>query len=382
MSTRSEVITSFINIIKAIEIEKSSLVLTLSKKMRKSSDLKSVKVQTILLKGVKVFKMVYTHDHKDLTKNFSFIDFITICEELLSHQFYNADLTINNDRYLLVSNKKNATIKQSLSAETALTKSHDKQKRRLIDKGAPYLRELGISSSNGEIYKSAQKKYKQINKYIEIIDNLCTDKNILSISDMGSGKGYLSFATYDHLSKLNPDITLTGYELRPILVENCNDIAKANHMEGLSFEVGDILNLELDNTDMIIALHACDIATDMAIAKGIKYDAKIIVVSPCCHKQIRKDMNGNTALANTLSHGIMKERIAEWVTDSIRALLLEAHGYKTKIMEFVSSEHTSKNLLITAEKSIPRPEAYEEIEYLKSQYGIKEHYLEKLLATN
>jgi len=143
--------------------------------------------------------------------------------------------------------------------------------------------------------------------------------------------------------------------------------------------VGDISQVEIPKTDMVIALHACDIATDMAIAKGIEADAELIVVSPCCHKQIRKAMKGNDQLNSTLSHGIMKERMAEWLTDAIRVLLLESKGYKTKIMEFISSEHTSKNLLITAEKSKARPDALSEVAALKLQYGIDQHYLEGLI---
>ena len=380
MSNRAEVVRGFISKIRAIDIESSAMKIQMSKKMTKSSDLRSVRARRVLIKGKPLVSVVYRHDTRDVTKNYTHIDFVVLCSEWMESQFFNATLTLDVVEHKLLSNKKNASVKSTQTrGALAVCDLHDRQKSRLIPEDTPFLRSLGISSAGGKVYQASQGKYRQINKFVEILDGLCVGKSIKTVADMGCGKGYLSFATYSHLVTLQKDISLVGYELRPKLVTEINSIARLHKLSGLSFEVGDISQIDIPKTDMVIALHACDIATDLAIAKGIEVGAELIVVSPCCHKQIRKTMKGNPRTVSSLSHGIMKERMAEWLTDAIRALLLESKGYKTKIMEFVSLEHTSKNLLITAEKTKVRPGALLEVAALKEQYGIEEHYLERLI---
>ena len=380
MSNRAEVVRGFISKIRAIDLGSSAMKIQMSKKMTKSSDLRSVSARRVLIKGKPLVSVVYRHDTRDVTKNYTHIDFVVLCSEWMESQFLNATLTLDAVEHKFLSNKKNASVKSTQTRDAlAVCDLHDRQKSRLIPEDTPFLRSLGISSDGGKVYRASQGKYRQINKFVEILDGLCVGKSIKTVVDMGCGKGYLSFATYSHLVTLQKDISLVGYELRPKLVAETNSIARLHKLSGLSFEVGDISQIDIPKTDMVIALHACDIATDIAIAKGIEVGAELIVVSPCCHKQIRKKMKGNPRIVSTLSHGIMKERMAEWLTDAIRALLLESKGYKTKIMEFVSSEHTSKNLLITAEKTKVRPGALLEVAALKEQYGIEEHYLERLI---
>ena len=373
-------VRGFISKIRAIDIESSAMKIQMSKKMTKSSDLRSVRARRVLIKGKPLVSVVYRHDTRDVTKNYTHIDFVVLCSEWMESQFLNATLTLDAVEHKFLSNKKNASVKSTQTRDAlAVCDLHDRQKSRLIPEDTPFLRSLGISSDGGKVYQASQGKYRQINKFVEILDGLCVGKSIKTVADMGCGKGYLSFATYSHLVTLQKDISLVGYELRPKLVTEINSIARLHKLSGLSFEVGDISQIDIPKTDMVIALHACDIATDLAIAKGIEVGAELIVVSPCCHKQIRNTMKGNPRTVSSLSHGIMKERMAEWLTDAIRALLLESKGYKTKIMEFVSLEHTSKNLLITAEKTKVRPRALLEVAALKEQYGIKEHYLERLI---
>jgi len=374
------VVRGFISKIRAIDIESSAMKIQMSKKMTKSSDLRSVRARRVLIKGKPLVSVVYRHDTRDVTKNYTHIDFVVLCSEWMESQFFNATLTLDVVEHKLLSNKKNASVKSTQTrGALAVCDLHDRQKSRLIPEDTPFLRSLGISSAGGKVYQASKGKYRQINKFVEILDGLCVGKSIKTVADMGCGKGYLSFATYSHLVTLEKDTSLVGYELRPKLVTEINSIARLHKLSGLSFEVGDISQIDIPKTDMVIALHACDIATDLAIAKGIEVGAELIVVSPCCHKQIRKTMKGNPRIVSSLSHGIMKERMAEWLTDAIRALLLESKGYKTKIMEFVSLEHTSKNLLITAEKTKVRPGALLEVAALKEQYGIEEHYLERLI---
>lgn len=380
MSIRAEIVKEFVEKVKSLDIAVDSLKLIMSKRIVKSSDLKSITARKVKIKGKALVMVVYCHNTKDVTKNYTHKDFVLLCEDWLENHFYNATLTFGSYEYRLLSNRKNATMKTTaISKDSTVSDQHDHQKMRLIAEDSPFLRSLGLSSDKGKVYKSSQRKFRQINRFVEILDDLCKGKTINTIADMGCGKGYLSFATYQHLRTLQDEITLVGYELRPKLVAEVNEIADNHELSGLSFQVGDISQITLPKTDMVIALHACDVATDMAIAKGIEAEAELIVVSPCCHKQVRKSMKGNININSTLSHGIMKERIAEWLTDAIRVLILESKGYKTKIMEFISSEHTSKNLLITAEKGRVRKGALEEIQVLKTQYGIDFHYLEKLV---
>jgi hypothetical protein len=191
---------------------------------------------------------------------------------------------------------------------------------------------------------------------------------------------------YDFLeNNLSLAPQITGIELRPALVDFCNKTAEQVGFQNLNFIAQDIATYHPDRLDMLIALHACDTATDLALAVGIREKARIIVVAPCCHKQIRREMKAKNELAPLLQHGILEERQAEIVTDGIRALLLEANGYHTKVFEFISTEHTAKNVMITATMdgrrlNQRRTEALAQVAALKTSFGIGEHWLEKLLV--
>ena len=232
--------------------------------------------------------------------------------------------------------------------------THNRQKEYLVPSDRPYLKALGLASDKGLIYDKSQAKFRQINKYVEIFNNLLegviNKEDTFRIIDMGSGKGYLTFALYDYLIEQGYNVEIKGVELRNDLVTVCNVIAKELNYKGLSFESKDINEIENENIDVVIALHACDIATDIAIAKGIRANATIIVCAPCCHKQIRLEMKHSATQSPVLKHGILLERQAEIVTDALRALFLEAAQYKSQVFEFISQEHTSKNLMITAVK--------------------------------
>ena len=263
---------------------------------------------------------------------------------------------------------------------------HDKQKNRLVKTDAVYLKELGVTNAEGNLKKEMQHKYKQINRYVEIIEGILKDtviENNFSIVDMGSGKGYLTFALYDYLQTKKKEVKVTGIELREDLVLKCNKIAEQSNYKGLQFTKGSIQQTDLPFVDMLIALHACDTATDDAIAKGIKAAAKFIICAPCCHKQIRRQMAPTNALQYITKHGILMERQAEMVTDTIRALMLEAHGYKTKVFDFIEEEDTPKNVLIVGTKSNFSQKIFDEnilkIKELKTLFGIKEHYLETVI---
>ncbi len=270
---------------------------------------------------------------------------------------------------------------------------HDRKKQRLIQpNGQTYLHLLGITDHSGKVIQSSQDKYKQINHYIEILSALLKEipqDHIHKIVDMGAGKGYLTFALTDYLkTSLNMTPEIIGVDGRQDMVDLGNSVAHSSRFENLSFTQGTIQDFDSRDTNILIALHACDTATDDAIYKGITAGADLIVVAPCCHKQIRRDMEKNGLPSQfdfLLQHGIFLEREAEMLTDSLRALLLEYSGYKTRIFEFVSGVHTAKNIMIVGIKSSKPPKdktsLLKKIEKAKSLFGIKTHYLETLLKT-
>ena len=232
------------------------------------------------------------------------------------------------------------------------------------------------------------RKWKQINKFIEIFSTAVKDTGLsqrqqLHVADFGSGKAYLTFAMHDYLcNTLGLEAKVTGVELRQNLVDLCNNTATQLGLNGIDFEQGDVKHFKARGINVMIALHACDIATDYAIHMGIATGAEIIMCSPCCHKQIRPQMKMPYVLAPMLAHGIHLGQEAEMVTDSLRALLLEAFGYHTKVFEFVSLEHTSKNKMILATKAKNKPDKskiLKQVDEIKNFYGIKQHFLEGLL---
>lgn len=360
--------------------------LTLSKPGGKNKELQNVYARRIEIKGAPMLSFTLRHPTKDITKNHPISEAVTIIGLWLGNDFLNGDLYTTEGDFFIQYSKKRVPhfFSKSSSHQVAPASEHNKQKKRFIQtEGNVYLREMGITGVDEQVLPTGQKKFRQINKYIEILDAQLQQASLpehAHIVDMGSGKGYLTFALYDYLTNnLGMKVTVTGIELRQNLVDFCNNLARKAGFTKLNFIAQDINDYQPERIDMLIALHACDTATDLAIAKGILAKAEIIVVAPCCHKQIRKQMQVTNDFQSILKHGILEERQAELITDGIRALLMEAQGYKTKVFEFISTEHTSKNLMITGTKGKLNEEALDKVDAIKSQFGIDFHYLEKLL---
>jgi Methyltransferase domain len=375
-------------------IENKQLIkLILSNKKDKPSDLKSILVSIVKLKSGYRLNFVYRHNTKDITKNYDFEEGKNLIKQALEVNFYNAEMSANTENIsYITSSKGKVRLKISEPKLKPLTTfNHDRQKNRLINtEGNIYLRELGITNDNWKVRHEMTDKFRQINRYIELLSPYLNDielKKNFHIADMGSGKGYLTFTLYDYLSNsLSKAVKITGVEFRDELVEKCNTIASKANFNHLKFIKGTIEKAEIEEVDVLIALHACDIATDEAIFRGIKSNAALIVCAPCCHKQIRKEFNVTNELADVLSHGILKERQAEIITDGLRALIMESFGYKTKVFEFISTEHTPKNVMLVGKKTENTVKNKElilkKIAAIKNFYGIKTHYLESLLNTN
>ncbi len=370
---------------------KTFIKLTFSDKRNKKQDLSKVLVKPVRLKKGHQLSFVFRHKTKDITKNFSIKESINQIEALISKDFKQALLltTLENVHYAAVGKTK-LTISPASLTEAPLLE-HDKKKKRLINpEHNTYLKELGITNSEGKVKSDKQDKYRQINKYIEILKGTIEKlkgQTPLRIVDMGAGKGYLTFALHDYVTNaLKMEAQTTGVECRPELVSANNTIAQKAGFHHLRFMEGRIREVELPRFDVLIALHACDTATDDAIERGIRANAELIVCSPCCHKQIRQAMSKNEATKSITKHGILKERQAEILTDAIRALYLEAYGYKTQVFEFISTSHTPKNIIITALKEhnlrekTPIAEKLNEIKRLKTLFSIEKHYLEDYLS--
>ena len=364
--------------------------LLLSIPIAKGDSINKVQVRLVEIKNEKKFTFVFEYSTKHITKNFSIEESESQLNSLIQTQFKNAILyTSKNDIRLSFSKKMKSKLNYGCATcSISVSTNHNKEKNRLINiEDNQYLKELGVVNKNNQLSQNKQSKFKQINKYIETVDsvlklsNLKNEKSI-RIVDMGSGKGYLTFAIYDYLvNTLKIDAQITGVELREELVNLCNDIAKKCNFNNLQFHKGDIKSYESNNADILIALHACDTATDDAIYQGIISDSSIIITAPCCHKQVRRELNVTNTLKDIVRHGILKERQAEILTDTMRGLVLEAYGYKTQIFEFIADEHTHKNVMIVGTKHNNQKDKavfFEKINDLKKMFGVNKFYLEDL----
>jgi len=389
--SHNENIASINNLVSESFESNTLIKLTLSNKRNKADDLNNVFVRPVVIKEQAVLSFVYRHETRDVTKNYPVAEAQDQLISLLTGTFFNADLFTSIADYSLLSNKRGNSklLKKAASSVEIPVFRHDKIKQRLIAaENNIYLRDLGVLTADWKVKADMQDKFKQINHYVEIVDDVLKTANLpddFIVADMGSGKGYLTFALYDHLKKtVNMPFGMTGIELRPGLVETCNRIARQSGFDTLKFDTGSIVDATLPAVNVLIALHACDTATDEAIFRGIKSGAEVIMVAPCCHKQIRKQISPINPLKEITRYGILEERQAEMLTDAIRALLLEAYGYKTRVFEFIATEHTPKNVMISAVKIsagqlAPTPDILNRIKALKEMFGIQFHYLEKLL---
>lgn len=234
--------------------------------------------------------------------------------------------------------------------------SHNRTKHYILEEGKPvdFLVGLGVQTPDGRVTKARFDKFRQINRYLEfiedVIDELPTDRTI-RIIDFGCGKSYLTFAMYYYLHELqHRDIQVTGLDLKTDVIKHCNELAEKLGYDRLKFERGDISTYEgTDVADMVVTLHACDLATDYALDKAVKWGARVILAVPCCQHELNRQITCDS-LKPVLKYGIIKERIAALLTDALRANLLEQQGYETQILEFIDMEHTPKNLLIRAVK--------------------------------
>jgi len=365
--------------------------MTISSPIDKQSSLLNVYVRYIAMKGSGGLSFTYRYKTNDQVKNWSIGEGIQELQKIIGSVFKNASLFTTTQDYILLQSKKGVVTFQQNKPTFAntLEHTHDRQKVKRASSTQAYLMYLGITDANGVLIQKMADKYRQINKYLEIIEGLIESASLpeeIHIVDMGSGKGYLTFALYDYLSNdMGLNVHVTGIELREELVDYCNDIAQKCGFDDLHFVCKPIQTYSEKQIDILIALHACDTATDDAIYKGIVSNAQLIVCAPCCHKQIRQQLKGIEQESPILKYGIFKERQFEMVTDTIRALILEQHQYQTKVFEFISNEHTRKNVMLVGSKvasNVMDKTVQGKIDAIKKDYHIDFHYLETLITTS
>ncbi|MEZ5344343.1 MAG: SAM-dependent methyltransferase [Pyrinomonadaceae bacterium] len=371
--------------------EKTFVKMTLGNYKGDDAHLQRILVRLLQTKkGLRLF-FLYRYDTRDTAKNYSFDHGTKILERILGKEFFSGHLfTTKNDFQLSIGKKGRSRLnKGKPTFTTAPDLSHDRKKNKLVDPRSFYLSALGITTDQSTIRKRQEDKWNQINKFVETLSSLfdqsnLKDKTSVNIVDMGSGKGYLTFAAYDFfVNTRGIRANITGIDSRPELVEICNDIARSSEFDGLRFVCGRIEDFDVPATDILIALHACNTATDEAIFKGISAKAELILVAPCCHREIRPQMKSPPMLRNVLKHGILLEREAESITDGLRSLLLEKCGYTTKVFEFIATEHTAKNNMIAGKLSGKSPNEISvdgEIKAIKEFYGIEKLTLERLIS--
>jgi SAM-dependent methyltransferase len=323
--------------------------------------LQNVYVRPVRLKGGPHLSFLWRHDTKDLTKNVSPADGVIEIGRLVGAIFHSAHLFSGARTVQLEFNKKGEprlTFGKNSRAAAEIApreESHDRVKERLLPTSShDWLHALGVTNSTGVVREGMTDKHRQIHKFVELLHHLVAGAALphgrpIEIADMGCGKGYLTFATHDYFDRVAKlSVRVCGVELRPELVEQCNRLAHDTGREKLSFVRGTIQEAPIPAPDVLIALHACDTATDDAIARGLAAGSALIVTAPCCQKELRAQLRAAPVLAPALRHGIFQERHAQFATDALRALLLEWAGYDTKVFEFISTEHTAKNLMIAA----------------------------------
>ncbi len=314
-----------------------------------------VKIRPILLKDKFIYQATETVGPKVLHTNYERQELIEYIGELMEERFMQLQWEGQyEDGLVLVSKKGHLTtkVKRHACKKEQAALEHNRRKKYLLAEGTavPFLVDLGVMTPQGKIVSTKYDKFRQINRFLEFIEDILPrlDRGReLTILDFGCGKSYLTFAMYYYLRQLRHfDVRIIGLDLKEDVIQHCNELAQSYGYEKLKFYTGDIASYEgVRQVDMVVTLHACDTATDYALAKAVYWGAKVILSVPCCQHELNGQIR-NEMLSPVLSYGILKERMAALITDGLRAQLLEGIGYETQILEFVDMEHTPKNLLI------------------------------------
>lgn len=318
-----------------------------------------IKVRPLMVKQTLVFQAAFWDGKKEKHTNFAKEELLPAALQWVEQDYKQLQIdTTQVSASVLISKKGKLTIKKRRleKARPTAELSHNRKKKYVLEEGipVPFLVELGVMTPEGRVINSKYDKFRQINRFLEFIEDICPvlprDRELTMI-DFGCGKSYLTFAMYHYLRNLQGlDLRIIGLDLKEDVIEHCNGLAKKFGYDKLQFLCGDIADYEgVDQVDLVVTLHACDTATDYALAKAVNWNAKAILSVPCCQHEVNKQMK-NEMLSPVLQYGLLKERMSALITDGLRASLLEQQGYEVQVLEFIDMEHTPKNILIRAVK--------------------------------
>lgn len=366
--------------------------------------LEKLLARRVALRGVDHLSMVWRHRSKDITKNLPLPEAVAQVAQLLATQFHHAHLVTRSHDIQLALGKRGQwglrvgklpvpATEAAATAEAPAADAHDRPRQHALSLAEPFLAELGVTDAQQRLIPAMARKWRQINKFVEVLDHAFAQSPLAArdaaepvrVLDFGAGRGYLTFAVHQRLVAAGRTPDIVGVELREDLVAQCNGVARHLGLAGLRFDAGDVRSHASGPIDIMIALHACDIATDVAMHRGVRGGAAIIVCSPCCHKELRPQLLAPAPLRPMLRHGIHMTEQAEMLTDTLRALLLQSMGYDTQVFEFISPEHTAKNKMVLAvRRAQPLPDAQcqalrAQVAELKAFYGVRTQTLESLI---
>ena len=390
-------LAAFLQHLAAACADDSFVRLSLTSPHEPKAPVQRITAKLVLLRGQRQLSFTLKEARSDTTQNVPLPEAIAWVERKLRTEFRSAMLATTQADWQLQQPEvgEPRLIRHRASSKAAPQRSHDDGKRTFLGVDAqPWLRGLGIVDGDGRPRASLAHKRVQLDRYVEILSHLAADcgwvagssEAPLRIVDVGCGKGHLTFAAW-HFAKtvLRRPAQVLGVEARAELVEHAQQLAQEVAGGELQFVRGDIGEVALPGVDVLVALHACNTATDHAIRRGVEAGAQLIVVAPCCHQEVRPQLGRPAPLGPVLQHGLMAERMAEWVTDGLRALVLEWAGYRTKVIEFVDGEHTAKNLMLAAVRSAVPPSAEQRaaakaaVDAFRTFWGIEAQALDGLL---
>lgn len=359
-----------------------------------SVDFERIDIRPVEIKGVLHLQLMQNDGRATTTKNL--VPSALEVDQLLNSGYANIMVESTNEAYSLRITKSGDAQVHIEKRQSEQNLSHDKKKERLLDSNDPFLREVGIADAKGVIKPSRQDKYKQVEEFLRLLSPALntaieagqihkpTNENPLRITDLGCGHAYLSFAAHQFLINSGIPVIVTGIDVRPDSRDRNNVIAeKLGISETITFKAEEISKTTSESADVAIALHACDTATDDAIAWAVNGGAKLLLIAPCCHHDIQKQIDSAPEPWGAITKfGLMKERLGDLLTDSFRAQLLRIVGYRVEVIEFVGGEHTPRNLMIRAVKTDAKPEQLEIDRYreMTAQWSV-EPALEKKLST-
>ncbi len=367
--------------------------LVLSKKRNKSDNFRKINIIPFLQDSNYLLSVTRLSDTQSFTNNMGWEECLSDLSKILTEEFFECNFWTTEEHVSFRSSKKGKTwlnhkvIKEKVEVEL----EHNRKKNKVVPNSELLFR-LGISNKNGTTRTGQKSKLNQIRRFIEIVlqnidkHQVLSTKPTMKIADMASGSAYLSMLLFQYLQEeRNLEVELKGVERRPDLVKKTNALVNDMHWSNIVFEQDDIINSDISDLDILLALHACDTATDEAIYKGIMANTELIFCSPCCHKELRPAIVPEESLKDLFKYGKHEDKLAEIITDTLRVMYLNKYGYDTKIIEFVSSEHSGKNSLIVASKKktkVDKEKIQGKIERLKNTFGIEGFSLEYLLTAS